>query len=217
MLVQTISKNSLVLTLFALVTAALLAGTYQLTKDSIANSEREAAAKALYEVVPKSRLDNDLLQDTQPLPEEALGLLGLKQPQAVHIARKSGDPVAVIIPARAPDGYSGGISMIVGVNIDGSIAGVRVLSHNETPGLGDKVDMRKSDWVLTFDGKSLANPAPELWAVKKDGGQFDQFTGATITPRAVVAQVQRVLEFYQLYAATLLAADQPATEGTTHE
>ena len=101
----------------------------------------------------------------------------------------------MIIPATAHDGYTGDIDLIVGVNVDGTIAGVRVLNHRETPGLGDKVDLRKSDWVLDFSGRSLSDPTANLWAVKKDKGVFDQFTGATITPRAVVAVILRTLQF----------------------
>jgi len=101
------------------------------------------------------------------------------------------------LPTVAPDGYSGDIKLIVGINLDGTIAGVRALSHKETPGLGDKVDLRKSNWILNFNGRSLLQPSIEQWAVKKDGGTFDQFTGATITPRAVVKSVKKALLFFQ--------------------
>jgi electron transport complex protein RnfG len=111
--------------------------------------------------------------------------------------------VAAIIPVTAPDGYTGAIDLIVGVNADGSIAGVRTLSHKETPGLGDKVDLKKSDWILGFNGRSLDNPKPRGWAVKKDKGVFDQFTGATITPRAVIAATLRALQYADANSATL--------------
>ncbi|NCC28094.1 MAG: RnfABCDGE type electron transport complex subunit G, partial [Gammaproteobacteria bacterium] len=96
-----------------------------------------------------------------------------------------------------PDGYAGPIQLLVSVLRDGSVGGVRVLFHHETPGLGDKIEERKSDWVLSFDGKSLSNPTPERWAVKRDGGEFDQFTGATITPRAIVHAVKNTLIYVQ--------------------
>ena len=195
MLGASISKNSLLLAVFALIAAGGLALTNEGTKERIQKAERAAQQKALFEIVPRSRHDNDLLLDTVPVPENAWHLLGLKKGGDIHIARQNGQVVAMIIPAVAPDGYSGDIRMIVGINRDGSVAGVRVLAHNETPGLGDKVNLKKSDWILSFNGKSLAAPAPADWAVKKDGGDFDQFTGATITPRAVVNQVRRVLEF----------------------
>lgn len=214
-----IGKNSLLLGAFALVTAGVLAGTYQLTRDKIAEAERAAAAAALLEIVPEDKHDNDLLSDTIMVPEAALGQLGLDRPEAIHLAKQNGEVTAAIIPAVAPDGYSGDIRMIVGVNRNGSIAGVRVLTHNETPGLGDKVDLKKSDWILGFTGHSLGNPAQDNWKVKKDGGYFDQFTGATITPRAVVKQVRKVLTFVEEHRA-LLFSQAPPDDGaadTTNE
>lgn len=205
MLGTSIGSNSLLLGAFALATAALLSGTHQGTKEQIAREERKAAQKALLEIVPADRHDNDLLLDTLPVPEAYWALLGLDRGGDVNIARANGQPVAAIVPAVAPDGYSGDIKLIIGINRDGSVAGVRALSHSETPGLGDKVDLKKSDWVLGFNGKSLADPKPEGWTVKKDGGEFDQFTGATITPRAVVRQVRKVLEFAQSNRAFLFA------------
>jgi len=198
-LVKSISKNSLILCAFAFITAGLLAVTYQGTADRIAAAERKAAEAALLEIIPEQRHDNDLLETTVSLPQELASTLGLTQSESdtVHLAFKNGEPVAAIIPAVAPDGYSGAIKIIVGVNVDGSIAGVRVLSHKETPGLGDQVDLRKSDWILSFNGKSLSSPPADKWYVKKDGGVFDQFTGATITPRAVVKQVKQTLEFFR--------------------
>lgn len=192
---KSISKNSLLLGAFALVTTALLAFTAEFTKERIAKSEREAQQKALFEIVPRSRHDNDLLSETIKVPEDAWAGLGLKSGGEIHVARHADETIAVIIPAIAPDGYSGDIRMIVGINADGSIAGVRILDHHETPGLGDKIDLKKNHWVLGFDGKSFSSLTPPHWKVKKDGGDFDQFAGATITPRAVVNQIRRVLEF----------------------
>ncbi len=196
MLSQSIGKNSIILGGFALVTAGILAATFMVTKDRIAAAEKRAAARALLEIVPRARHDNDMLSDIRPLPASHLDDLGLSDAALIHIAKKSGAPVAAIIPSVAPDGYSGDIGLIIGINVDGSIAGVRVLTHKETPGLGDKVDVNKDDWVLDFNGKSLANPSAEQWRVKKDGGAFDQFTGATITPRAVVRRVRQTLEYF---------------------
>lgn len=196
MIAQSIGKNSAILGIFALVTAGLIASTFQGTKGRIADAERQAAQKALNEVVPPSQHNNDLLSDALQLSPEQAAELGVSQDESIHVAKAKGNTVAFIFPALAPDGYSGDIKMIVGVNKDGSVAGVRVLAHKETPGLGDKVDLNKSDWVLSFDGKSLQNPIVDRWKVKKDGGNFDQFTGATITPRAVVKQVKKVLEYY---------------------
>jgi electron transport complex protein RnfG len=199
-----ISKNSFVLGLFAVCTAVLLAGTYELTKERISASQKAFEERALLEVVPRERHDNDLLASAIPIPLEGAAALGLSGPGQAYIARQQGRVVAVILPSTAPDGYSGAIDMIVGINVDGSVSGVRVLSHNETPGLGDKVDTRKSDWILEFAGRSLLNPSAEGWAVKKDGGEFDQFTGATITPRAVVNQVRKTLEYWRAHREQLL-------------
>jgi Na+-translocating ferredoxin:NAD+ oxidoreductase subunit G len=196
---SSISKNSLLLGAFALVTTALLAFTAEFTKERIAKAERAAQQKALFEIVPRARHNNDLLSDTIKIPESAWVGLGLKSGGDIYVARHTDETIAVIIPATAPDGYSGDIRMIVGINADGTIAGVRVVDHKETPGLGDKIELKKHQWILGFNGKSLSTPegSPKTtqWKVKKDGGDFDQFAGATITPRAVVNQVRRVLEF----------------------
>ena len=196
MIFKSMGKNSLLLALFALVTALILASTDRLTEGRIAESERLAAQKALFEIIPVERHDNDLLFDVQPIPKQYWKTLGLKSGGDIHIARQNGQPVAAIIPSITPEGYSGDIAMIVGVNFDGTIAGVRVVEHKETPGLGDKVDLRKSDWILSFNGKSLSNPQPNAWNVKKEKGAFDQFTGATITPRAVIHQIAKTLQYF---------------------
>jgi electron transport complex protein RnfG len=197
--------NSIVLALFALVTSLILATTNELTYERIEQSEREAAQRALLEIIPLERHDNDMLMDVQPVPEQYWATLGLKKGGSIHIARDQGQPVAAIIPAVTPDGYSGAISMIIGINFNGSIAGVRVVEHRETPGLGDKVDLKKSDWILSFNGKSLVNPQADGWKVKKEGGEYDAFTGATITPRAVINQVLKTLQYFEDDRERLLA------------
>lgn len=206
-----IGKNSALLFLFAVVTAGALAFTHQATKDEIAASERQAAQKALLEILPQSRFDNDLLLDTLTIPESAHGLLGKLSDETIYVARKNQQITAVIVPAIAPDGYSGNIKLIAGVNINGTVAGVRVLSHKETPGLGDKVDIKKSQWIESFRGRSLSNPAENGWTVKKHGGEFDQFTGATITPRAVVSRVYNILRYVDDNKA-LLFSSSPESE-----
>ena len=197
MIIKSMGFNSIVLALFALVTSLILATTNELTYERIEQSEREAAQRALLEIIPLERHDNDMLMDVQPVPEQFWATLGLKKGGNIHIARDQGQPVAAIIPAVTPDGYSGAISMIIGVNFNGSVAGVRVVDHRETPGLGDKVDLKKSDWILSFNGKSLVNPQASGWTVKKEGGDYDQFTGATITPRAVIKQILKTLQYFE--------------------
>jgi electron transport complex protein RnfG len=208
MMQSSIRRNSILLGLFALLTTNIIAGTYLGTRDRIAEAQRQAQEKALLEIIPLERHNNSLLDDRIAVGPLAAGL-GLSSEQSIYVARQDGTAIAVILPVTAPDGYSGDIDMIVGVNGDGSVAGVRVLAHKETPGLGDKVDLSKSDWVLAFTGKSLGNPLAEKWKVKKDKGEFDQFTGATITPRAVIEAVRRSLEYFRAHRAQLLAP--PAT------
>ena len=204
-LVRSISFNSLLLGLFALITATLLSVTYLRTEEPIAEAKREVAKRALLEIVPLDRHTNNLLVDTVAIPAEFWPMLGVEEGLA-NIARQGDEPVAVILPSVAGDGYSGDIQMIIGINMDGTVAGVRVISHRETPGLGDKVDLNKSNWILGFNGKSLRNPTPDKWKVKKDGGNFDQFTGATITPRAVVNQVRKSLQYFKENREQLLKA-----------
>ncbi len=205
---KSMGLNGKVLGLFALITSLLLAGTHLATKDKIADSQRRAAQKALLEIIPDERHDNDILTDTLSIPQRYWSTLGLKKGGELHLARNNGKVFALIVPAVAPDGYSGAIEMIIGINMDGKIAGVRVLNHNETPGLGDKVELKKSPWVLSFDGKSIGSPPAERWKVKKDKGDFDQFTGATITPRAVVTQVAQTLHYFSEDKNRILKASQ---------
>jgi electron transport complex protein RnfG len=206
MIFQSMGKNSLLLALFALITALVLASTDRITEERIAESERLAAQKALFEIVPLARHNNDLLVDLQPIPEQYWLALGLDNGGDVHIARLNDQPVAAIVPSITTDGYSGDIAMIVGINFDGTVAGVRVVDHKETPGLGDKIELRKSDWILSFNGKSLNNPELSKWNVKKDRGDFDQFTGATITPKAVIHQIAKTLEYFEKDRERLLSA-----------
>ena len=194
MLGQSITRNSVLLALFAVCTTVLISGTYLLTRDRIALEKRHAEERALLEIVPRDMHDNSMLDDVIPVGPAAAGLK-LAEDKRIYLARQNGEVVTAIIPVTAPDGYTGAIDLVVGVNRDGSIAGVRVLSHRETPGLGDKIDLKKTEWILGFDGRSLGNPEPARWAVRKDKGDFDQFTGATITPRAVVAATLRGLQY----------------------
>ena len=202
-----IRRNSILLGLFAVLTTTIIAGTYLGTRERIAEEQRKAAEKALLEIVPLHRHNNAMLDDTVAVGAET-SLLGLRKDADIYVARQDGVPVAIILPAIARDGYSGDIQLIIGVNIDGTVAGVRALAHRETPGLGDKVDLKKSPWILGFNGRSLADPLPEKWTVRKDRGVFDQFTGATITPRAVTAAVKRALDYYAEYRNELLGIEE---------
>lgn len=152
-------------------------------------------------------MPSDLSFDSIPLDDRYnTALLGnIDEQDQIRLAIKEGNVAAVLLPAVNPNGYTTDIRMIVGIQPNGDLAGVRVIEHRETPGLGDKIDRKKSDWILSFNGKSLENTADSLWAVKKDGGEFDQFTGATITPRAVVTSVKQALEFFQQHKGELLS------------
>ncbi len=187
--------TGLLLMLFAIFGAAMVGVTFEGTAEQIADNERRAMLRSLNEIVPQSQYDNDLLHDTLQL--EATDELGQKHPSLAYIARKQDDVVAVIFSAIAPDGYSGEIKLLIGIKADGSLAGVRIVHHKETPGLGDQIELKRSDWVLAFDGKSLKHPDKKGWKVKRDGGEFDQFTGATITPRAVVKAVHKALLYFK--------------------
>lgn len=177
---------------FAVAGSTVLAAAHWATKDRIAHNERQAMIQQLQEILPAGSYDNDLLADTREmnLPQNISG----PGTDTLYIARLQGHAVAAILPVTAPNGYSGAIEMLVGIHRDGRVATVRVTKHRETPGLGDGIEARRSDWILQFDGRSLQQPA--RWAVKKDGGTFDQLTGATITPRAVVKAVHGALEFF---------------------
>ncbi|UOG91449.1 MAG: electron transport complex subunit RsxG [Candidatus Thiothrix sulfatifontis] len=195
-----LEQPGIILAGFALFGTVALALAFDFTKDQIAANERSATLSRLNALVDHQTYDNDLLADTLELPAAALGSADVV---TVYRARKQGTPVAALFTVTAPDGYSGRIRLIVGVNADQTLAGVRVLDHKETPGLGDKIDVEKSDWILRFNGKSLQNPTHTGWAVRKDGGEFDQFTGATITPRAVVNAVKNTLDWSQQHFNTL--------------
>lgn len=212
MLGQSITRNSVLLGIFAIATTLLIAGTFLSTRDTIAEQKRKAEERALLEIIPRERHDNSMLDDTVPVGPEAEGL-SLTSDKSIYLARREGQVVAAIIPTVAPDGYTGEIEMIVGVNANGSVAGVRVLVHRETPGLGDKVDLKKSDWILSFNDRSLENPEIEGWAVKRDKGVFDEFTGATITPRAVVKATLGALQFAQANRDTLFGRGETADAG----
>jgi len=197
--------SGLFLWIFAVVGTGLVALTENSTRDLIAENERQVLLRNLYELLPREKFDNDIASDTRQVPASAL--LGTESESTVYRARLNSEPVAAIFNSIAPNGYSGKIYLLIGIYGDGSLAGVRAVKHSETPGLGDGIEVRKSNWILSFNGKSLENPAPVKWAVKRDGGDFDQFTGATISPRAVVQAVKNTLLYYQQNADKIFAKD----------
>ncbi len=211
-LARSMGVAALILTGFSIVGTGLVAVTYSGTRDIIAEAQRKALEASLNQLVPADRYDNRVTEDR--IEVVAPEWLGTDQPVTVYRARRNGQPVALFATPVAPDGYSGPIQLLVGVYADGALAGVRVLAHKETPGLGDGIEEKRSPWILAFAGKSLDSPQSERWKVKKDGGVFDQFTGATITPRAVVKATRKFLEYVRTHREQLFA---PAGATTVKE
>jgi len=203
-------KTALIMIAFALVGTTMLAYVYKITKTPIAASEAKARMALFRQIVPDDMHDNPLLEDVIEIAPDPL--LGNRTVSHVYRARLAGEPMAVILEAIAPDGYSGDIKLLVAIRVDGTISGVRVLAHKETPGLGDYIDITHSSWIKQFDGHSLSSRAVELWKVKKDGGQFDYMAGATITPRAVVKAVHKVLEYFEIHRESLFAVEVTESE-----
>jgi len=187
--------TTIILLLFAIIGTALVALTFDNTRERIAANERATLLRKLHQLITPEQHDNMLLEDMLLVTNKPL--LGSSEPVTVYRARKAGQPVALVIAPIAPDGYSGSIKLLVGIHVDGTLSGVRVVAHRETPGLGDAIDEARSDWIHLFDNSSLGNPPLARWKVKKDGGDFDQLTGATITPRAVVKAVRQALLYYR--------------------
>ena len=201
-MLNAIKKNGLVLAVFACASTGLVAVTHYLTKDQIKQQEQAQLLSVLNQVIPHDLHDNELFSACTLVQAEELGT---QQAMPAYIAKLNGEPSAIAIEATAPDGYNGAIKVIVGMKIDGTILGTRVLSHQETPGLGDKIDLRVTDWILSFSGKQVTDSNLERWKVRKDGGDFDQFTGATITPRAVVKSVKQAVQYVNQNNQALLA------------
>lgn len=203
MISQSVSRNSIILGIFAIITTGMVVLTANLTKDKIAEEKANALKRSLFEVMSKERLNNDLLNSSITLKPD--GLLGNKQESEAYVAKLDQDPAGIIVQVVAPEGYGGSINMLVGIYSNGEVSGVRVIPpHFETPGLGDAIDIQKSDWIKSFNGKSLNNLNSKSWKVKKDGGEFDAFTGATITPRAVVHAVYKSLQYFEQNETKLL-------------
>lgn len=196
--------------LAATLAAALLlvTGVFLLTRDRIAQQHRQAELMSLAQVLPPALYDNDPIEDH--IRVLATEVLGGDAPRKVYRGRVAGNPSALAIQVTAEDGYNGDIDLLVGIRYDGTLIGVRILQHRETPGLGDAIHQDKSDWIEMFSGRSLGDPPADRWKVRRDGGAFDQLTGATISPRAVTGAVRRTLEYYSNNKQELFAPrDEP--------
>ncbi len=193
-LAPAISKNAKTLMLFAVACTAAVSLVHLLTKDRIELQAQQQLIRQLNETIDENRHDNEMFRDCIIAPQDNEDGLSI---DVVYRARMNNSPVAAAIKTVAPDGYNGNIELLIAVNLDGSVSGVRTLLHKETPGLGDKIELRKSDWITKFSGKKVHDENDSRWDVIKDGGMFDQFTGATITPRAVVKTVRKTVDYFK--------------------
>jgi electron transport complex protein RnfG len=200
-----ILRSAAILGLVAVLGTSLLAGVDRLTASRIAEQEKRVILEQLGQLIPDHH-DNPLLQDRISFQDEQHFPNG--QTVTAYRVRLQEEPLAVVMKFQAVSGYNGNITLLAGINFNGSLRGVRVISHKETPGLGDGIETGRSNWILSFAGKTLQNPEPQKWAVKRDGGVFDQFTGATITPRAIVDAVYQALSFFDSNREFLF--DEPA-------
>ncbi len=218
-------KPTLLLGGFALIGVVVLGIVNILTQPRIVANEQLALTQQLSEVMAQEQYNNHLLESSYTLPSAPFAD---NKPATIYIAQYNGTPTHAIFSSSTPHGYSGSIHFVIGIRLSNqTITGVRVVSHKETPGLGDKIEISKSQWITLFNDKSLKEPSINAWAVKKDGGSFDQFTGATITPRALVNAVRSILlwvknphNLQQLKATThpsssLSQASQPKTAGAS--
>ncbi len=201
-IISSIRKNSIGLGIFAIVTAGLIAVTQQVTKDRIESNILHAQQAAFSEILPSNYYENDLYSSQISLGPDPL--LGSHKASFAYIGRVDGEFAGIIFETVAPGGYNGSMSLLVAINRAGVVTGSRVIRHQETPGLGDKIDMKKSDWMRSFENVSFMSLDKKQWKVKRDNGHFDQFTGATITPRAVVKSVKNTLEYFQQHKADLI-------------
>jgi len=200
-MISTISRNAFLLTAFAIVCTACVAIVNELTKPLIAQQEQNALLKTLNQLIPKDSYNNDIFASCFMVNDDKL--LGKGNSQPVFIAKKNNQPVALMLETSTYRGYGGEIKLAIGIKNNGQLAGVQVISHTETPGLGDKIQSNKSDWLLEFNNKNYLPSQPQRWEVKKNGGDFDAFTGATITPRAVVLAVKDALIYFSENKETL--------------
>lgn len=196
-------QTALSLLAFAFVGTLMLAYVFDITRAPIEASEKEARLALFAQILSKGNFDNDLLKTTVQIPANAQ--LGNLQPSTANVAKINNKTVAVILEAIAHDGYSGDIKLLIALRADGTISGVRVLAHKETPGLGDYIDIAHGDWIKLFNNESVHKTPEAQWQVKKDGGKFDYMVGATITPRAVVKAVLKATQFFEANKATLFS------------
>lgn len=195
-------RNALILTGVIALGLAILTPINSLTREIIIKREEEEKMRVIGQILPAELYDNRLLRDSvKVLPDQEL--LQTRHRSVAYRARLQGKPSAVIFEMTAPDGYSGNIFLIIAVKEDGAVAGVRVLNHEETPGLGDYIEIAKSNWIKIFGGASLKNTSDVRWEVRKDSGRFDFVARATLSARAIVHAVHRALKYYEAHKEEL--------------
>ncbi|NCF14340.1 MAG: electron transport complex subunit RsxG [Gammaproteobacteria bacterium] len=206
-------KSGITLAVIAAICTALVASTYQLTHERIAANEQAWLEQSLQPALSGLFFDSGVSESrvTIPAPHALPG-----SEDAVIYRVYSGDtPVAALFVVSARDGYAGAIRLLIGVDIDGVVTGVHVLSHRETPGLGDRIESTKSDWVKQFDGRSLTDPQASGWKIRRDGGEFDQLTGASVTPRAIIKAIRETLGYFDANRAAVFAAPPDGQDETS--
>jgi electron transport complex protein RnfG len=185
----TSGKNAKLLSAFAAVCTLFVSLTYIYTKPIIAEQEQRALLNSVTEVLPAKLFNNNPIQNCVSISDELIS--GTSNPTTVYRATLDGEPSALVFSTETTKGYNGLIKVLVAIDNNGAVQGVRALAHQETPGLGDKIEIKKSDWITSFNEHKVDSEDDSRWFVKKDGGKFDQFTGATITPRAIVNQLRK--------------------------
>lgn len=197
-------KSGVTLAIVAAFCTSLVALTWQLTADRIEENKKEWLERSLQPALAGLFFDSPVTESmiTVPPPHELPG----SDAAIIYRVYAGETPVAALFVVSARDGYAGPIRLLIGIALDGEVTGIRVLEHRETPGLGDRIDTSKSDWVLQFNGHSLRNPEPAKWAIKGDGGQFDQLTGASVTPRAVIRAIKQTLTYFDTNRVAVFAA-----------
>lgn len=203
---DSVIKNGATLAAIAAICTALVATTYHLTQDRIAANEQAFLERKLAPVLSGISFEGSISESKRVI-EAPHGLPG-RDDAVIYRVYGDGKPVAALFAVTAPDGYSGPIRILLGIDVDGVVTGLRILEHRETPGLGDKIEESKSDWVYQFDGKSLSNPGLEDWAIHRDGGAFDQLSGASVTPRAVVKAVRETLLYFDANREQIFTMDE---------
>ena len=199
-MIKAILKSGMLLLIFTMVSILFVSWTQDTTQEKIQYNEEQLLIKRLAELV--SNYDNDILKEKY---DQVLTLHGINQTIGIYPAKRNGKTFAYLVEHTYPNGYNGSIRLLTGISVDETLLGVRVVTHKETPGLGDKIETRKSNWIKQFTGLSLSNPTQDNWKVKRDGGVFEAFTGATITPRAIVSASYQVLELFNKKALLIQA------------